>query len=472
MTGLVLLLATVLLRGVHGNRHVRARLLFSACAFGAGALLALLLRYHLAPADIDEPIRLLLPLLLLLGAINAVVALAINPWRTHSLPDRFPTIVQDTIVIALFAAGAALLLRERLLATTAVGAAIIGFALQDTLGNLFAGLAIQIEKPFRVGHWVRLGATDGLVSEITWRATKVRTKNGNFVIVPNSALARDTIVNYSEPSVETRIDTDVGASYDVAPNEVKATILAAIQHEPLLSRTIPAEVFIAEFGASAIVYRICTWTAEFAVDERLRDRVRAAVYYAFRRKGIAIPYPIQTEIHRDDPPPAEPNRAAIAATLAQVAIFSALATDERAALARAATRSLFGAGEVVVKQGDEGRSMFVLERGGAVVTVGPSDHEVARVAPVGFFGEMSLLTGDPRNATVRTTVDSELLEISVDAFRAFVLANPAAVEQIGHAVAVRRAERDRHAASGAAVPVETPQTLVARIRGFLGLSSS
>ena len=74
--------------------------------------------------------------------------------------------------------------------TTAVGAVIIGLALQDTLGNLFAGLAIQIEKPFRVGHWVHDWRPDGLVSEITWRATKIRTKAGNFVIVPNSVLAR------------------------------------------------------------------------------------------------------------------------------------------------------------------------------------------------------------------------------------------------------------------------------------------
>ena len=106
-------------------------------------------------------------------------------------------------VVALFALAATLFLQERVLATTAVGAVILGFALQDTLGNLFAGLAIQIEKPFRVGHWVTIGGQNGLVSEITWRATKIRTKGGNFVIVPNSVLARESITNYSEPTLET-----------------------------------------------------------------------------------------------------------------------------------------------------------------------------------------------------------------------------------------------------------------------------
>ena len=95
---------------------------------------------------------------------------------------------------------ATLILRDRVMATTAVGAVVIGLALQDTLGNLFAGLAIQIEKPFRVGDWVTIGGQDGIVSEITWRATKMRTKAGNFVVVPNSMLAKDTITNYCEPT--------------------------------------------------------------------------------------------------------------------------------------------------------------------------------------------------------------------------------------------------------------------------------
>ena len=115
---------------------------------------------------------------------------------------------------------------DRIVATTAVGAVVIGFALQDTLGNLFAGLAIQIEKPFRVGHWVTIGGVDGIVSEVTWRATKIRTKAGNFVVVPNSAVGKETITNYSEPTRETRVEVEVGASYDTPPNEVKAVIAA------------------------------------------------------------------------------------------------------------------------------------------------------------------------------------------------------------------------------------------------------
>ena len=204
--GIVLLLGALALRGASANRYIRSKLLISAWMFAAYALAAALAAYAAVPPDAARQIGLVQPLLLAFGVVNALVVLAINPWRADRIPDQFPNIVQDAIIIALFALAATLFLQERMLATTAVGAVILGFALQDTLGNLFAGLAIQIEKPFRVGHWVTIGGENGLVSEITWRATKIRTKAGNFVIVPNSALARDTITNYCEPTLETRVE--------------------------------------------------------------------------------------------------------------------------------------------------------------------------------------------------------------------------------------------------------------------------
>src|SRR5205085_11811143 len=163
------------------------------------AVSSALLDYAAIPPDIALQARTLIPLILAFGTATLVVVVAINPWREDRLPDRFPTIVQDALVIGLVALMAVLFMPAKITATTAVGAVVIGFALQDTLGNLFSGLAIQIEKPFRVGHWVTIGRKDGLVSEITWRATTIRTKAGNFVVLPNSLPSRDTITNYSQP---------------------------------------------------------------------------------------------------------------------------------------------------------------------------------------------------------------------------------------------------------------------------------
>jgi CRP-like cAMP-binding protein len=290
------------------------------------------------------------------------------------------------------------------------------------------------------------------------------------VVVPNSKLADDIIINYSEPTRDTRLEVMVGAHYDVPPNRVKAVILDGLKRDPLISTERDPEITIADFAESAITYRVWVWIADFATDYQTYDRIRSAIYYAFRRHDITIPYPIQVQIEKPDIVPSR-DFSSDEAVLHRVPVFTALSSEALAELARATTRGLFAEGEVVVRQGDSGSSMFVVASGEVVVLLEPDRQEVARIKTGGFFGEMSLLTGAPRNATVRSVVDSELLEVTGAAFRQFVLANPAAVEQIGVAVANRRAELEERRATGAAAAhVEPPHTLIDRIRRYLHLT--
>jgi small-conductance mechanosensitive channel len=470
ITGVALLLVTLALRSASANRLVRSRLLVSALLFGTYALFAALAAYGPLPPDVAAQVRSFNPLLIVFGLATLIVVVAINPWRQDRLPDRFPTIVQDAIIIALFAIVATLFMQDKVMATTAVGAVVIGFALQDTLGNLFSGLAIQIEKPFRVGHWVTIAGTDGLVSEVTWRATKIRTKAGNFVVVPNSVVAKETITNYSEPTQDTRLEVEVGAGYETPPNTVKAVIAAVLRDEPLLARNREAEVLITDFAPSAITYRVRVWTTDFAADMRVRDRVRSHIYYAFRRHGISIPYPIQVQIDREPPSAVSADARERAELLDGVEMFAGLTEAQRAELAAGSRDVLFEAGTAIVREGEPGASMFVLRRGEAAVTLAGTEGELARHRAGGAFGEMSLLTGDPRSATVTAVTDCDLLEVDVDAFRRVVLADTGIVDRVSEAVARRRAELDQHRATRAAsAAAETPQTLVARVRRFLRL---
>ena len=468
IAGAVLLLITLVLRSATVSRRVRGRLLTSCVVFATSAAAAALVKYApLTPAVVDE-IQTANPLLLTFGVINVLVVLAINPWREHRVPDQFPTIVQDAIVIGLFALAAVLFMQEKILATTAVGAVVIGFALQDTLGNLFAGLAIQIEKPFRVGHWVTIGGIDGAVTEVTWRATKIRTKAGNFVVVPNSVVAKETITNYSEPTQDTLLEVEVGASYGTPPNEVKAVIREALLDEPLIVRDRPPDVLVADFAASAITYRVRVWTTDFGTDIFVRDRVRSLIYYAFRRHGINIPYPIQVQLS-DVPGAAAEVEKVGPATLDPVSIFAPLTTDQRGRLLEGTRALVYAAGETIVREGAHGSSMFLLMRGEAVVTLARTSGEVARLHDGDFFGEMSLLTGEPRTATVTATTDCRLLELGVDAFRKVALADPTMIEHVTAAVATRRAELDLHRATRTEAPaaLEAPQTFLARVIDFL-----
>jgi small-conductance mechanosensitive channel/CRP-like cAMP-binding protein len=469
VAGGALLVVTLGLMAAIPNRHVRGRLGFAALLVVAFLALEVAVVRQIGNLEVVGGIA---RLLFTLAVILVVVTLAVNPWRGDGASERVPAIVQDVVVIGLFAVTATLLMEEKLLTTSAVGAVVIGFALQDTLGNLFAGLAIQIEKPFSVGHWVRIGDFEGKVQQVTWRATKLLTKHGQYVVVPNSVMSKDPILNYSEPTIPTRIDVEVGASYDVPPNVVKQALQEAVDNAPLALKAPPPVVVLDTFDASSITYRVLFWIDDFARDRVARDQVRTNIWYTFRRHGIEIPFPIQVEYSRDEQtsrPPAQVSAMALA--LASVELFRPLTEQERHDLAERCPERLFAAGERVVRQAAEGDSMFVVVKGKVVVTLEPSGQEVAVTDAGGFFGEMSMLTGQPRTATVSAVKDTILMEISADRFRELAVAHPGLVEHVAGVVERRRAGLRQAQAAAEAAAASTPagESLLRRIQQFLGL---
>src|SRR5215218_8898004 len=290
LIGAVAFAAALIVWSVTLNRLVKRKLKLSL--FLLGAYLALHVVFAILPAlggaaatDAASPIRPFERLALTAAIINLAVLSLINPLRTDRVRDRFPAIVQDALVIGMLLVVATFVFKEQLLTTSAVGAVVVGFALQDTLGNAFAGLAIQSERPFNVGHWIRVGEFEGRVAEITWRATKLRTKSGNFIIVPNNIIAKEAITNYSEPAVPTRLELEVGVSYAASPALVKRTMLEATAQSRYVL-TSAADVLLVAFDASSMNYRVRFWVDDYEVDERARDDVRVAIHYAFGRRGI------------------------------------------------------------------------------------------------------------------------------------------------------------------------------------------
>jgi small-conductance mechanosensitive channel/CRP-like cAMP-binding protein len=462
------IVATLAIRGLVVNRLVRSKLRLSIFSFAA--YLAFPAVKLFAPGVV-QPLESVGHLLLALGFVNLVVVLAVNPWRVDRVPERFPNIVQDALVIGVFLVIATVVMQEKFLTTSAVGAVVIGFALQDTLGNTFAGLALQVEKPFRVGDWIRVASLEGQVREITWRATSLRTKSGDSITVPNNIISKEAILNFSQPEASTRLQVEVGISYDEPPNNVKAVILESLRDAPLVMRTPPPEVVVSEFGASSVNYRVKFYVADYRLDDAARDQVLSRVYYALRRAGIEIPYPIQVEYEKPWEPSPLVSQARREDAIARVDIFAPLGAGAQARLASATVERLFGSAETIVREGEPGESMFAIVRGRVRVTVGDRGNEVATIGPGGYFGEMSLLTGDPRTATVSAIGDCVLLEITADDFRQIALAAPEVVERIGLAVAERRLglERSRQEVAAAAVVDEAPRSFLARIQQFLRL---
>ncbi|MCX6538609.1 MAG: mechanosensitive ion channel family protein [Acidobacteria bacterium] len=467
---IALLALAVAVRVVTVNRLVQRKLLLTLIA-GFASLAASALRVAgLVPPDLVADVTGIDNLLAALAAINFVVVVSINPLREDRIPGRFPNIVQDAIIVGLFLVVATAVLQEKFLTTSAVGAVVVGFALQDTLGNAFAGLAIQTEKPYRAGQWIRVGEHEGRVEEITWRATKLRTKAGTFVIVPNNVMSKEAIVNFSEPIIPTRMFIDVGASYHAPPNEVKAAIAEAMRNAPLVLALPEPDVVLLDFGPSAVTYRARFWIDDYARDEPARSQVRTSIWYVFRRRNIEIPWPIQVQYGREEVPGRSPDTTPrIAASLAQVELLQSLTDADRLELAALCDGRLYAAHEVVVRQDAPGNSMFVVSSGKVEIVLEPDGRPLAVTGAGGFFGEMSLLTGSPRTATVRALEDCTLVELTSEAFRRFVLEKPAVLDVIAAAVMKRRGEIDQRRSETAtpAAPAESATSFLGRIRKFL-----
>ena len=476
--GVAALAATLLIKGLTANHLVRQKLrlsVFLLVVYILGNLVLAIPSSFLGGAEqiraIEPNLRSFEQLAFAAALINLIVLTTINPLRVDRVPDLFPSILQDAIVIGTLVLLATFVFDDKLLMTSAVGAVVVGFALQDTLGNAFAGLAIQSEKPFRIGNWIKVGDFEGRVTEVTWRATKLRTKTGNFIIVPNNLVSQESILNFSEPAVPTRLELDIGASYGHTPGEVKAAIAEALSQVPRVLESPASDSLLHSFDGSAITYRVRFWVADYEFDDEARDEVRTALFYAFGRRGLEIPLPIEVGYEREWPEPDEATRIHDRErALAGVDLFARLTDEHRREIAQATRMEVFGDGEAIVRQDAPGHSMFIVCSGRVEVVLEPNNTQVAIIESGGYFGEMSLLTGEPRTASVRALGDATVLELDANLFRTLGAHDPQAIEDVGIAAMERRPELDqaKDAARRTDV-VDAPTPFLSRMKRFLGI---
>ena len=271
-----------------------------------------------------------------------------------------------------------------LLTTSALLTAVIGLSLQDTLGNLFAGLSIQAQRPFEVGDWIALDEDSrnvGRVIEINWRATTVLTNDQVELVIPNGVLAKTTIRNFTKPTKVSRRTVEVEAPYDVSPRRVEEALLSAAHAVQGLLASPPPAVLVRRFGESGIVYHLNIWIDDFSIRDRVESSVRQRVWSAFQRAGISIPFPVRTvHVHAVTPESqAEELKQEVEsrkASLEEVDFIAALPEAPRARLAALSRTCHFMPGEVVIRQGDPGSELFIVQKGEVTVLVGAAGERL------------------------------------------------------------------------------------------------
>ncbi len=422
----------------------------------------------------------------------AVIRLGVWCFFDIVIPHRrkvaVADIVKDLSVIGLSLIALFVILRitlninlASLITTSAVLTIVIGLALQDTLANMFAGLALEMQKPFEIGEWISFDGFTGRVEEVTWRTTAITTIGRDRVTIPNSLIAKSPVTNYSRPTPLHERTVHFHADLSVPPNRVKEAALESLKDDPEVCWEIPPEIRVRDYTELGIHYDIRFFITDFPRHKYIEDHVLTRVWYHLRRAGAPIPLPAQdvrlrTVTRRTEDEERTDLRRKIIGTLAGVEFLSPLSETEREVLSSRITIFTAHRQEVVIRQGDPGDSCFIIHSGKAEVSVATPQGEtdIGGLGPGQVFGEMSLMTGDERSATVRALTDMELIVVNKENFARILSANPDIAAKISSILAKRQMELERKLRdSEEAIRKEDLEShtsrLIAKIRDFFGL---
>jgi len=386
-----------------------------------------------------------------------------------NLPRALPRVLHSFLLFVVYLTVLLVVLKSKLginisvlLTTSAIFTAIIGLAFQGVLGNLLAGISLNLTRSLSRGDWVSIKGTEGVVKEMNWRETHILDRAGNLVIIPNNVVASEMLVNFSRPTNQSLVAIPVKVSPEVPPAVVLEAMKQAAAEVPgVLSPPAP-DAFIQNFENTGVTYLLRFWVDDFSRKNIIAGEVARHVWYRFKRLGVEFSLPvgefvdrlsgtIRPEIWQEkEKSLAEKNFKCLAESrlLRKVEGSEAgsllVPEEELKRLAARVQRHLFTAGEILFRQGEKGNSCYIVARGkikGEIVYEEGGKRFVSEfeTGPGGVVGEMSLFTGLPRTATCRAVEESELLEITQEDF-VFLLERNQGVAEV---LAVMVSERNK-----------------------------
>ncbi|MGA1861914.1 mechanosensitive ion channel family protein [Deferribacter thermophilus] len=308
-----------------------------------------------------------------------------------------------------------------LLTPSAILTAIIGLSMKDTIGNLISGLIIQIEKPFDVGDWIKVDNESGEVVEINWRYTKLKTLDNIYLIIPNNTISSGNLLNYNKPEKSMRILLNIGVSYDTPPAKLKQVVMKVLKNCIYVDKSKEINIYLKNYNDFSIDYDIAFWIKEYRYLRDARDEIYSSLWYEFKMANIEIPFPIRTIIQKPLEDKKDNTDADITNTvslISKIPLFQNLPESLLFNIVKFSHIVSFPAGTTIIKENETGESMFVVIDGELEII--KNGKKIAEITKGDMFGEMSLLTGEKRMATVITKTDSTLLEISRPVFKVFL----------------------------------------------------
>ena len=436
-------------------------------------------------------VRLLSDLFFTLGSLQIwatmLFGFVLPPLRLEPAP-----ILRDTLLGLGYIASLLYVLSQQgvnlsgIVATSAVLTGVIGFSLQDTLGNVMGGVSLQLDRSIARGDTIRVGTIEGIVRETGWRQTSIETSDWDTVLIPNSVLTKSSVIVLGRSAARAarlhRVSIPFAISLVHHPDDVIRTVERALLGHAI-SNVAPSPApncilttLQRDSGLYALRYGILNTLDTSSTNSQIYRRLVGAL----QRAGISLAAPAQDIVIL----PPEADGAAVAprelearlAAIASLPMLKPLTEEERHRLAAALTTARFTQGDIVNYQGEQADYLYILAKGEAEVRVIDTDGSAKRVATLrrgDMFGEMGMMTGQPRSATVAASTELVCFRLDKDEFQATLTRRPEIADAISLLLAERRVELDGVASGGGDQTARVTQTqgeLLTRIKAFFLLS--
>ncbi|MGB0591813.1 MAG: cyclic nucleotide-binding domain-containing protein [Myxococcota bacterium] len=402
--------------------------------------------------------------------------------RTIGAP--VPRLVKDILALLIFLVALSGIISfvfgqpvTGLWATSGAVGIIVGFALRSMILDIFSGLAFNIDRSYRIGDWVQIHGRQinlhiiGCIQEINWRTTRLKTTDNNMVVVPNSVMGQSIITNFMTPEPESRFELFFTLDFSVPTDRALRVLEAAVRSVmgtkgPL--ETPPAKVRVNGVSSIGVEYCIRYWTLPAQVSPRkARHVVISSVLGHLKSAGLMLAYP-KGDLFTADMPPRQldaNSESDLRALVGRIELFSHLADDELALLTATITRRVYDEGDHLIECGALGDSMFILVEGlvyvYADIAGNGEELKVAQIVPGQFFGEMSLLTGEARSATITAASGAVAYEIGKDAMANLLQRRPELAEEMSGIIAERKMRNEQALSAATHEEKEEHKTSVA-----------
>ena len=375
--------------------------------------------------------------------------------------SREATLASDLLACGIYVTAVLIILNSvlglrvnGLLATSGVIAIVIGLALQNTLADVFSGIAVQVEQPFRIGDHVAVGDyTEGRVVQMNWRSVRIETDGEDVATIPNSIVAKSNIVNRSFPTERRAVSLEIPTKSAMRAER----LMELLRHAALLCPDVledPApSISIKELGTRVTKFAIGFHVAGNAGVSRAKGQLLRQARRMFRHAGVA------------DGQPMTP-----VSVLESLGLFESLAEDQIRGLADASVTRSYPPDAPLFEEGDVGASLFVIRSGILAVTKRDASgrtESLGRVGPGEYLGEISMMTGERHPVTVTAATTATVLELPRSALESLLREDGAMTAALAVAIEQGMTLLDRDDAARPVRQLGPHDSLLVRIRRFL-----